>query len=63
MKPKNEYLTPAEVSDRWRGRVSVGTLANWRNLGRGPVYTKLEGTILYPLAEIVKFEKRNMIKP
>lgn len=28
------YLTPGELSDRFRGRISVRTLANWRCLER-----------------------------
>lgn len=50
------YLTPAELSARFKGRISVRTLANWRCLGHGPRYTKVGGSILYPLAEVEAWE-------
>jgi hypothetical protein len=31
-----KYLTAEEVSDRYRGAVSVGTLRNWRAMRVGP---------------------------
>lgn len=52
------YLTPQEVSDRYRGRVAVRTLANWRCLGIGPRFSKIGGRILYSLSEIQKWESR-----
>lgn len=50
------YLTPEEVSARFRGRVAVRTLSNWRCLGTGPKYCKIGGRILYPLHEIEAWE-------
>ncbi|TAI60429.1 DNA-binding protein [Bradyrhizobium sp. Leo170] len=41
------YLTPAQVSERFGGRIAVRTLANWRYLGTGPKFTRLGGRILY----------------
>lgn len=55
-------LTAAELCARWKGSVSPGTLANWRHLKRGPNYMKFEGSILYPLDEVEKYEKKNIIK-
>lgn len=52
-----QYLTPQEVSERWRGRVTVRTLSNWRCLGTGPRYSKIGGRILYPLEEIKAWEE------
>jgi hypothetical protein len=52
-----EYLTPEEVSARFRGRVSVRTLSNWRCLGTGPKYRKIGGRILYPVSEIEAYEQ------
>lgn len=52
------YLTPEEVSNRYRGRVAVRTLANWRCLGIGPKFSKIGGRILYPLTEIEAWESR-----
>lgn len=52
------YLTPGELSERWKGRISVRTLSNWRSSGTGPKYTKTGGRILYPMHEIVNWECR-----
>lgn len=57
-----EFLTPAEVSARYNGRISVRTLSNWRNLGSGPPYTKLGGKVLYPLDRLVEWERRNTVQ-
>lgn len=57
-----EFLTPAEVSARYSGRISVRTLSNWRNLGSGPPYTKLGGKVLYPLERLVEWEQRNTVQ-
>ena len=64
MKSKNEngHLAPADVCKRWKGKISKGTLANWRSAGHGPNYIKMGGVILYPKAEIEKFERKNLIK-
>ncbi len=53
-----KYLTPAEVSARWGGRVKVRTLANWRSQGSGPPFTKLGGAILYDRAKLTEWEQR-----
>ncbi len=52
------YLTPDELSGRWKGRISVRTLSNWRSAGTGPKYTKTGGRILYPLREVQAWETR-----
>lgn len=53
-----DFLTPAELAARWKGRVSVGTLRNWRGKGIGPTYTKLGGRgILYPIEAVKAFER------
>lgn len=53
------YLTPQEVSDRFEGRVSVRTLANWRSLGTSPPYRRIGGRVLYPADELEKWEREN----
>lgn len=32
-----QYLTPDEVSERYRGEISPGTLRNWRAMRIGPL--------------------------
>jgi len=49
------FLTPKELAARWK--LSPGTLSNWRYHGKGPHYIKIEGSVLYDLADIVKYEK------
>lgn len=53
-----QYLTPEDLYIRWKKRVAVRTLSNWRSLGTGPKFTKVGGRILYPLAEVVAWESR-----
>ena len=38
---ERKYLTAEEVSDRYRGSISVGTLRNWRAMRIGPTYIKI----------------------
>ncbi|NIO83411.1 MAG: DNA-binding protein [Candidatus Aminicenantes bacterium] len=62
MANNEKFFTADELIKRWRGRVSRGTLANWRAQGKGPRFTKLEGTVLYSRDEVEKFERKNLIK-
>ncbi|HEX5676759.1 MAG TPA: helix-turn-helix domain-containing protein [Alcanivorax sp.] len=53
----HSYLTPKEVSDRYKGSITVKTLANWRTKKSGPKWTKIGGKILYRLDHILKWEE------
>ena len=55
-----EYLTPAELSKRWGGAVTTGTLANWRSKGRGPSFQKFGSKVRYPLVRVVEWETANL---
>ncbi len=55
-----KYLTPAELSKRWDGAVTVGTLANWRSKGKGPVYAKFGSSVRYPLSKVEAWEAQNL---
>ena len=46
------YLTPEEVTERFRGAISTGTLANWRAMRVGPAFVKIGKSIVYPLADL-----------
>lgn len=64
---KVRHLTPADLSERLGG-ISVATLRDWRNLGRGPAYIRGESdgdkaTILYPLAEVEAWEAARLVRP
>ena len=61
MSETKRFLTPAEVSARYDGGISVRTLANWRSAGTGPKFTKLGGAVRYPIEEIVKWEQHRTV--
>jgi hypothetical protein len=56
-----KYLTAEEVSERYRGAVSVGTLRNWRAMRVGPTFVKIGKAVLYPIDELDAWDKRNMV--
>jgi glucose/arabinose dehydrogenase len=57
-----EHLTGDELAARWKGKVVVGTLTNWRSAGLGPAYIKLGRSVLYPLSAIEEYERANTVK-
>ena len=50
------YLTPKELVDRYRGTITIRTLANWRSSGEGPAYTKIGGRVLYAVVGVTAWE-------
>lgn len=56
-----KYLAAEEVSERYRGAVSVGTLRNWRAMRVGPAFIKIGKAVLYPIDELKAWDKRNMV--
>tara|TARA_Y100001972_G_C7515592_1_gene260283 strand:- start:359 stop:559 length:201 start_codon:yes stop_codon:yes gene_type:complete len=54
---KKEFLTSQELADRWR--VQLDSILRWRREGKPPNFYKINGTILYKLAEIEDLEKAN----
>jgi hypothetical protein len=57
----NKFLTPEEVSERYRGGVSVGTLRNWRAMKIGPSFVKIGKAVLYPIDELEAWDGRNKV--
>lgn len=57
-----KYLTPEEVSERYRGGVSVGTLRNWRAMKIGPSFVKIGKAVLYPIDALEAWDKRNRVQ-
>lgn len=53
-------LTPQEVSERYRNKIKIKTLANWRSNGEGPKYVKIGGAVLYPVAELEAWERKRI---
>lgn len=55
--PDAQFLTPDELVSRYKGNISVKTLANWRTKGGGPNYIKVGGKIMYPLSAVMSWER------
>ncbi len=56
---KTRMLKPIEVEEMYK--IKTGTLANWRNQGRGPSYIKYGRKILYAIEDMEKFCSSNRI--
>ncbi len=59
--PEPSYLTLEEVVHRYRGQISEGTLRNWRSMRVGPSFLKLGKAVLYPLDELNRWDRSNLI--
>lgn len=55
------YLTPEEVSLRWRRKVDVETIANWRSQRIGPPYHRFGRAVLYRIDLLEEWERQNLI--
>ena len=53
---RNRPLSPQDLADRWG--IPTGTLALWRQHGKGPCFIQVERLIRYPVAEVEAFEHR-----
>ena len=58
---KTKYLTAEEVSERYRGGVSVGTLRNWRAMRIGPAFIKIGKAVLYPTEALDAWDQKNTV--
>jgi hypothetical protein len=58
---EGKFLTPDEVSERYRGGISVGTLRNWRAMRIGPTYVKIGKAVLYPISELDAWDEKNTV--
>jgi hypothetical protein len=56
---QQQYLTVDDLITRWGKVVTRGTLANWRSKRVGPPFVKLRARVVYPVAELVVWEKKN----
>lgn len=52
-----DNLLTHEVAQRLR--VGARTLERWRYMGIGPNYRRVGGRVIYPIAEIEKFERKS----
>jgi hypothetical protein len=55
------FLTLNEVVERYRGQISEGTLRNWRSMRVGASFLKVGKTVLYPLEELDRWDRRSLI--
>ena len=51
-----EYLSVDEMVSRYKGKITKGTLANWRANKKGPTFVKLGGRVLYPSKHVESWE-------
>jgi hypothetical protein len=58
---EHRFLTPEEVSARYRRQVSTGTLRNWRALRIGPGFVKVGKAVLYRVEELDAWDRNNMV--
>lgn len=58
---EKEFLTPSEVVERYEGKITIRTLANWRSSGVSPPFTKVGGRILYPFKDLLEWERRRTV--
>ncbi|UZE49020.1 helix-turn-helix domain-containing protein [Rhodopseudomonas sp. P2A-2r] len=56
-----KFLTAEEVSERYRGSVSIGTLRNWRAMKVGPAFVKIGKAVLYPTNELDAWDRKNTV--
>jgi hypothetical protein len=59
--PEDKFLTPEEVSRRYRGEVTEGTLRNWRAMRIGPAYLKIGKAVLYPVEALDAWDAQNLV--
>lgn len=59
---ETKFLTPEEVTERYRGGISVGTLRNWRAMKIGPSFVKIGKAVLYPIEELEAWDERNRVE-
>jgi predicted DNA-binding transcriptional regulator AlpA len=52
------YLTTNQLTERYK--VHKLTLFRWREQGRGPKFIKIGKRVLYPLKEVVEWERAHL---
>lgn len=55
------YVTPDEVVERYRNQISEGTRRNWRSKKIGPSFIKIGKAVLYPVNELDRWDRSNLI--
>jgi hypothetical protein len=55
------FLTVDEVVIRYRNEISDGTFRNWRSKRIGPSFLKIGKAVLYPVDELERWDRSNLI--
>lgn len=55
------FLTVDEVVVRYRNQISEGTFRNWRSKRIGPSFIKIGKAVLYPIDELERWDRSNLI--
>jgi hypothetical protein len=55
------FPTLNEVVERYRCQISEGTLRNGRSMRIGPSFIRIGKAILYPLEELDRWDRRNLV--
>lgn len=53
----SRFVTGKQLAEMWS--IPEGTLRYWRNVGTGPVWHKLEGSIRYNLDDVSRYVEKN----
>jgi hypothetical protein len=57
-----KFLTAEEVSERYRGSISLGTLRNWRAKRIGTAENKRGKQVRYPIEELDSWDQKNIVE-
>ena len=56
-----EAINEKDVSARYQ--IHIQTLRNWRCVGRGPAYIKLDRLVRYPIQDLENYFRAHRIDP
>lgn len=56
------FFSPEELAARYGNKITIRTLANWRSYGVSPPFTKIGGRILYPVSDVLEWEKKRTVE-
>ena len=54
---EQHFITPYLLAKRWS--MTAATLSQWRWNGKGPLFLKIGGKVLYRLTDVEHFESQN----
>lgn len=55
------YMNEKQVAERFG--IAIQTLRNWRSVGKGPAYVKLERLVRYSVDGTEKYFQSHMVDP